>query len=171
MMNETSLSPMELTFRAGELMTRYAATLDGGDLEAWSALFVEAASYTVASAENVREGWPLLLINDGELGRIGDRVRYVREFWAGSFNGYTTRHVLSLPRVLSAEQDCMDFEQSFSLYMTESDMSGDGGGQTALLCVGRYLCRTDGLNDGCRIRRLQAVLDTFTLTRSLVYPV
>ncbi|MBN9425478.1 MAG: hypothetical protein J0H09_03125 [Burkholderiales bacterium] len=167
----TKQSPMELSFRAGELMVRYAATLDAGELETWAGMFSDTASYTVASAENVKEGWPLLLINDADRSRIGDRVRYVREFWAGNYNDYTTRHVLSLPRVLASDAAGIEFEQSFSLYLTETDLSGGQGGHSSLLCVGRYVCRTEGLDELCRISRLQAVLDTFTLTRSLVYPV
>ncbi|MDO8279993.1 MAG: aromatic-ring-hydroxylating dioxygenase subunit beta, partial [Burkholderiaceae bacterium] len=105
MSNTLARSPMELTFKAGDLMTRYAIALDAGELETWADMFAQTASYTVASAENVREHWPLLLINDASRSRIDDRVRYVREFWAGSFNDYTTRHILSLPRVLAAEDD------------------------------------------------------------------
>ena len=74
MKNETGRPPMELAFHAADLMARYAAALDEGELEAWAEMFVDGASYTVASAENVRERWPLLLINDDGPGRIRDRV-------------------------------------------------------------------------------------------------
>jgi len=170
-MSATRHAPSELSFTAADLMARYAEALDARELEQWSAMFAETASYTVASAENAREGWPLLLINDAERARIDDRVRYVREFWAGNFNDYTTRHILSIPRVMLADENGVHFEQAFSLYATETDLSGQNGGQTSLLCVGRYSCRTEGWGEACRIRSLQAVLDTFALSRSLVYPV
>jgi 3-phenylpropionate/cinnamic acid dioxygenase small subunit len=162
---------MDTTFSIACLMARYAAALDRRELEAWAEFFAPESSYAVASSENVEQGWPLLLINDDTRSKIGDRVRYVREFWAGSFTDYLSRHVLSTPVVLDAGAEGIRFEQSFALYMTEPDLGSDGAGESKLLCVGRYLGEVTGATDKARFSRMKVVLDTFALTRSLVYPV
>jgi 3-phenylpropionate/cinnamic acid dioxygenase small subunit len=153
------------------LMATYAAALDRRELETWADFFAAEAKYSVASSENMEAGWPLLLISDGSKSRIQDRVRYVREFWNGSFNDYLTRHVLSTPVILEAGDSGAVFEQSFALYVTETDLSGERGGQSSLLCVGRYVGHAGMEGDELKLSKLEAILDTFTMTRSLVYPV
>jgi 3-phenylpropionate/cinnamic acid dioxygenase small subunit len=171
MSSATGSDLMAQTFAVTNLMARYSASLDRRELETWAEFFAPTSSYAIASSENFDEGLPLLLINDDTRSRIGDRVRYVREFWAGSFTDYASRHVLSTPVLLETSGSGVKFEQSFALYMTEPDMGSDGAGQSKLLCVGRYLGETTGPAEKPQLASLQVVLDTIALTRSLVYPV
>ncbi len=156
---------------AANLMGLYAAALDRRDLNAWVEFFAEEASYAVASSENETAGWPLLFIDDGSRSKIEDRVRFIRDVWEGSFNDYLQRHVLSLPLLTKAQAGRMDIEQSFALYTTDLDLSGESAGRSTLLCVGRYQAEIVGGPHEPKLSKLKAILDTCTLTQSLVYPI
>ena len=153
-----------------QLMAQYASNLDRRELEAWAQLFTVDAYYSVSSSENFMAGLPLRLIDDGSKSKIDDRVRYVREFWAGSYNDYASRHILSAPLVGELDQNGARFEQSFALYATEPDVSSNAGGQSILLCVGRYVGHARVQGESLKLAGLEAILDTFALARSLVYP-
>jgi len=169
---ETPISGEPVLSESGiaRLMARYAGSLDRKELEAWAAFFTDDARYSVASSENAEAGFPLRLINDGSKSRIEDRVRYVRKFWEGNFNDYAPRHILSAPVLLDVEVSMARFEQPFALYATEPDVSSNAGGLSSLVCVGRYLGRVRNLGGELKLVELEAVLDTFAIARSLVYP-
>lgn len=154
-----------------QLMGLYAKYLDNKDLSGWAGLFTEHASYSVASSENVSAGLPLLLINDDSKSKIEDRVRYVCEFWDGHYNDYLPRHVISAPLLVDMQSDRIEFEQNFSLYMTETDAGSDKSGMTSLLCVGHYRGEVGVTGERLQLSSLNAYLDTCVLTSALVYPV
>ena len=154
-----------------QFMSRYAEALDQRDLEAWRGFFGTEAGYTVASFENQASGLPLLFINDDSRSKIDDRVRLVRDFWQGSFNDYLQRHILSFPIILHTAGEILRLAQSFSVYATETDLGSENSGSSSLMCVGAYRATTLGRGTERRFSRLEVVLDTAALPRSLVYPI
>jgi len=171
-MNELALdNKIAAVYQVSELMAHYAKRLDACDLTGWAELFAPDARYFVASMENVKAGNSLLLMNDDTKSKIEDRVRFVEQFWEGSYNDYLSRHVLSLPLLLDVRDDCVDFEQSFALYMTENDVSSDQMGTSQVLCVGSYRGSVRVGAEQTMLIELGAYLDTSSLSRSLVYPV
>lgn len=172
-MTEASLvdSDVNAAIRISTLMGNYARCLDNRNLSAWAKLFMPQAKYFVASVENVNAGFPLLLINDDTKSKIEDRVRYVEQFWEGSYNDYLPRHVLSMPLLLDVQDERLEFEQSFALYMTENDAGSEQMGASAVLCVGSYRGMAGFHSGQLKINELGAYLDTGSLERSLVYPV
>jgi len=156
---------------ATNFMSHYAAALDRRDLNAWVDFFAEEASYAVVSSENETAGWPVSLIDDGSRSKIEDRVRFIRDVWDGSYNDYLQRHILSTPLLTKAQSGSMDIEQSFAVYATDLDLSGESGGRSTLLCVGRYQAGITGSPNEPKLSKLKAILDTCTLTQSLVYPI
>lgn len=160
-----------LLVELSRFMSRYAAVLDRGDLEAWVSQFAPEASYRVGTIENQSSGLPMQLIDDASKSKIEDRVLIVRKYWSGGYNEYAQRHVLSLPVLNSADGDSVRMEQSFAVYVTDKNFGGSTGGRSSLLCVGRYLASFSGSGSGRRLSELHVMLDTSVMTQSLVYPI
>ena len=62
-----------------ELNVRYAAALDGRDFAGWPALFTQDGSYRILSAENIRRGRELPILNYTHPGMMRDRMIVLKE--------------------------------------------------------------------------------------------
>jgi anthranilate 1,2-dioxygenase small subunit len=144
---------------------RYIRALDAKDMGGWADCFADPGSYICTSRENEEQNLPLALMMDNSRARIADRVKYVKEVWAGTFEDYNTRHFLQ--RVACAAGDGRVFlvESNFMLAYTTAR------GHSDLLVAGVYHDEVEITAQGARFRLRRAVLDTITTPRYLVYPV
>jgi 3-phenylpropionate/cinnamic acid dioxygenase small subunit len=148
-----------------ELQIRYISALDRRDLEAWLACFAPEASYICTPRENEEQGLPLALMMDDCYERLRDRVSYITQVWAGTFEDYWTRHFIQRLACAPAEPEGYTVLTNFSVvYTTDS-------GRSEILVAGCYDDRVIVGPDGARFRAKKAVLDTSITPRYLVYPV
>jgi anthranilate 1,2-dioxygenase small subunit len=151
--------------RIDALQLRYMRALDTRNLGAWSDCFGEAGSYICIARENVEQNLPLAVMLDDSLARIHDRVKYITEIWAGTFEDYQTRHFAQRIDCVQRAPDLFAVESNFLVAYTSAK------GRSEILVVGSYDDEIEVLRGEARFRAKKAVLDTVTTPRYLVYPV
>jgi 3-phenylpropionate/cinnamic acid dioxygenase small subunit len=154
-----SLAPIDA------LQLRYIRALDRRDLEEWAGCFGEVASYVCIARENVDDGLPLAVMMDDSRARIRDRVAYIRNVWAGTFEDYQTRHFAQRVACAPLAPGVFAVESNFLVAYTTAR------GRSEILVAGTYEDEIELIGDEARFRTKRAVLDTVTTPRYLVYPV
>lgn len=160
-----SLSIAHLT-AIDAVQTAYLAALDAGDMAAWAATFATApeTSYFCISAENDRRGLPIALMYDDCRGRIDDRVSFVTQVWAGTYQPYRTRHLAQRVACEAAGPDTYRVTSGFSVMMTPE------GGSTMVLTSGTYRDTIEVQGGHAVFRERRAVYDADVLPRYIVFP-
>lgn len=151
--------------RVDALQTDYVRALDRRDWAAWLDCFADPGSYVCIARENEDQGLPLPLMMDDCTARLRDRVKFITEVWAGTFEEYTTRHFVQR---LEAK------EISPGRYRVESNVLvayTTPRGQSEILCAGAYDDEVVVAGGRVRFAAKRAVLDTVVTPRYLVYPV
>lgn len=152
--------------QADELQTSYLRALDRRDMRAWVESFSrQNGSYACIARENEDQGLPLALMLDDCPERLLDRVKYVTEVWAGTFEDYHTRHFVQRLSSAVVEGDVLKVSSNFMVAYTTMT------GRSEILVTGTY---EDAIViDEGRVcfRSKKAVLDTTVTPRYLVYPV
>lgn len=151
------------------LLLADADALDSKDMKRWLSNYAEEeeASYYCRSAENTEHGFELGFMFDDRRARLEDRVTYVDEIWAGTFQDYRTRHLVQRIRHEKVDANTVAVHSNFVVFMTPEDT-----GITQVLGAGRYqdtVRLTDG--GGAKLLSRRAELDTSVLPRYLVYPI
>lgn len=147
------------------LQARYVKALDVRDMGAWRACFAGPASYICTSRENYERGLPVAIMMDDDAARLDDRVRFVDEVWAGTFEKYATRHVVQRISATARDGASYEVESNFIVAYTTTE------GHSAILATGVYLdvVVLEGANMAFRSKT--AILDEEATPRYLVYPV
>jgi 3-phenylpropionate/cinnamic acid dioxygenase small subunit len=146
------------------LQNAYMYALDSKNMAGWLACFSQDGAYICNSRENVEQGLPLAIMMDDNVQRRIDRVRYINEVWAGTFEDYVTRHFVQ--RVSHAvDGERITVHSNFMVAYTNPR------GQSELLVAGAYRDEIIVQPDGARFLSKTAVLDTITTPRYLVYPI
>lgn len=160
---------IELERALDRLLLADAQALDSKDMKRWLSNYAEEeeASYYCRSAENTENGLELGFMFDDRRARLEDRVTYVNEIWAGTFQDYRTRHFVQRIGHERIDGKTVTVHSNFAVFMTPEDT-----GITQVLAAGRYL-DTVRLADGgdAKLLSRRAELDTSVLPRYLVYPV
>lgn len=131
----------------------------------WASCFGEAGSYVCIARENEEQNLPLALMMDDNTDRIKDRVNYVTQVWAGTFEDYSTRHFVQRIECRKNGAALIAVESNFMITYTA------GNGQSETLVAGVYLDEVIVTTHGAAFRSKRAVLDTVVTPRYLVYPV
>jgi len=151
------------------LLLADADALDSKDMQRWLSNYADEpqASYYCRSAENTENKLELGFMFDDCRARLEDRVTYVNEIWAGTFQDYRTRHFVQRVSYERNGDDTIALRTNFSVFMTPEDT-----GITKVLAAGQYLdtVRLAG-GGGAKFLSRRAELDTSVLPRYLVYPV
>jgi len=148
------------------LQFAYARALDSFDMQAWLTCFEDGAgSYICTTRENEEQALPLALMMDDSRARLGDRVRFIDEVWAGTFEEYTTRHFVQRLDCAETAPGRYAVESNFMVAYTTDRRNSE------ILCAGLYLDEIAINGAGARFTSKKAVLDTVTTPRYLVYPV
>lgn len=159
----------ELETAIDRLLLADANALDSKDMPGWLENYAEEdqASYYCRAAENTEHNLELGFMFDDCRARLEDRVTYVNEIWAGTFQDYRTRHFVQRVSHRQVDARTVEVVSNFSVFMTPMD-----AGVTQVLAAGRYL-DTMRLSDdgGAKLLSRRAELDTSVLPRYLVYPI
>ncbi len=148
------------------LQQAYAAALDRADMAGWLACFAttEAAGYVCIAAENDARDLGLALMLDDCRARLEDRVTFITQVWAGTFQAYRTRHLVYRTGCRPGPDGTLDVTSNFAIMMTPE------GGSTTVLAAGEYRDRVVLEARGARFLHKRAVYDTTVLPRYVVYP-
>jgi salicylate 5-hydroxylase small subunit len=151
-----------------QILLDHIAALDGKDMKRWLGTFVEddKAGYFCLSQENAEQGLALGFMYDDCHARLRDRVTFVTEIWAGTFQDYRTRHFVQRVETAEIGNGDVAVKSNFSVFMTPEDT-----GVSEILATGVYDDVIRLGNGSARILTRRALLDTSVLPRYLVYPI
>ena len=151
--------------RIDELQMKYLAALDRQDMKGWLDCFAEEASYICISRENEDAGLPVAMMLDDTRARLKDRVKFIDEVWSGTYEAYSTRHLVQRFECTPAGGGRFKVLSNFIVAYTNRRGGSD------ILVTGVYEDAID-LNDAAtRFAAKKAIMDTVTTPRYLVYPI
>lgn len=149
-----------------DLQTQYVCALDRRNLSGWLECFSGSeASYICIAAENEEQDLPLALMMDDSYARLQDRVRFINEVWAGTFEDYATRHFVQRLGCVEQAPGRYTVDSNFMVLYTSARRHSE------ILVSGSY--HDEVIIDSGQPKFLskKAVLDTVATPRYLVYPV
>jgi salicylate 5-hydroxylase small subunit len=144
------------------LYADYAAVLDAGDWARWPAFFTADCRYRVQPRENFDQSLPLCTLSFESQGMLRDRVYGISNTLF--HDPYYQRHVIGVPRVLSASDDAIECEANYAVFRTKPSQP------TEVFNVGRYLDTVRITPEGLRFADKRVVFDSELIPNSLIYP-
>jgi anthranilate 1,2-dioxygenase small subunit len=155
-----------LTALVDELQQQYVLALDDRDMRAWADCFAaDLSSYVCTTRENEEQELGVALMLDDTRDRIEDRINHITKIWAGTFEDYTTRHVVQRLQCNADDGGVVRVRSNFMVTYTTMR------GRCEVLGAGTYLDEIVLEPAGARFRSKRAVLDNAVTARYLVYPI
>jgi salicylate 5-hydroxylase small subunit len=145
------------------LYADYAAALDQAEWDKWPGFFTEDCTYKLQPRENYERGLPLATLAFESRGMLKDRVYGATE--TIFHDPYYQRHVVGIPRILSADDERIEAEASYAVFRTKPD------GMTTPYNVGRYIDVIRRTADGLKFEARLCVFDSEMIPNSLIYPI
>jgi 3-phenylpropionate/cinnamic acid dioxygenase small subunit len=145
-----------------DLFARYGALIDATRYDEWLDLFATECRYQVMPGENWRQGLPAALIFCDSRAMLEDRILALRE--ANKYNIHTDRHLIGLPRIITAESAGALVEASFAVFQTDAE------GESQLFATGLYRDTLVLESGALKIANKLVLLDTFAVPRLLASP-
>ena len=146
-----------------QLHADYAAHADSGDWDRWCELFTDDCVYRLVPRENHERGFPLATLAFTSKGMLKDRAYAIRETLF--HDPYYQRHVISLPRLLSAEGGTLRAETNYAVFRTKLN------GLSTVFNVGRYLDTVVATPEGLRFAERLVIYDSEMIPNSIIYPI
>lgn len=162
MFDLSALSPVDLHYHVGKLLSDYVECIDDDRLEDWPDLFAEDCLYQVIARENADRGLPTSAMYCDSRGMLRDRVVALRH--ANIYAKHYYRHVLSNINVKGVQDGEVMVQSNYVVLQTLVD------GDTKLFNAGKYLDGIVATPDGLRFRRKIVVFDTYRIPNLLVTP-
>lgn len=147
------------------LQAKYLCALDGQDMKGWLDCFSPQGSYLCISRENEEQGMALPLMMDDCYARLLDRVKYVTEVWAGTFEDYSTRHFVQRMTAVPTAPTEYSVVSNVMVAYTSSK------GRSEILVAGTYDDRVRLADGAAKFISKKVILDTTVTPRYLVYPI
>jgi len=145
------------------LYSDYSACLDQGDFEKWPEFFLDECEYRIQPRENYERKMPLSIMWLESKGMLKDRVYGIRETLY--HDPYYQRHIVSAPRVISAEDDEIRSEANYLVLRTKQDeLAG-------VFSVGRYIDVVRKTPDGLKFKSRLCIFDSELIPNSIIYPI
>lgn len=148
-----------------ELQVRYVSALDEHDMRGWADCFAAEASYVCTTRESEEQNLPIALMLDDTRDRIEDRINHITKVWAGTYEDYSTRHVVQRLSCVQRLPDVFVVKSNFIVAYTTAR------GKSEMLAAGCYLDEVSLAGHAPRFTSKRAVLDSVITPRYLVYPV
>ena len=141
----------------------YSACLDEGDFERWPDFFLDDCEYRIQPRENHDRKLPLSIMWLEGRGMLKDRVYGVRETLY--HDPYYQRHVVSVPRILGADDGLIQSEANYLVIRTKRDQMSE------LFNAGRYIDTIRRTADGLKFKSRQCIFDSELILNSIIYPI
>ncbi|MBC7161108.1 MAG: aromatic-ring-hydroxylating dioxygenase subunit beta [Immundisolibacter sp.] len=162
MLDLSALTPVDLHYQVGKLLSDYVECIDDDRLEEWPDLFVEDCLYQVIARENADRGLPTSAMYCDSRGMLRDRVVALRH--ANIYAKHYYRHVLSNVNVKGVQDGEVLVQSNYVVLQTLVE------GDTKVFNAGKYLDRIVATPDGLRFKRKVVVFDTYRIPNLLVTP-
>lgn len=146
-----------------ELNLDYAIAIDEDRLESWPDFFVERCLYRIVPRRDYELGRPASLVLCDSKGMLQDRVSAIRK--VNVFEPHRYRHVVGPPRILRAENGCIEAYTSYLLIRTTQNGAMD------LFSAGSYRDEIVFEGDTLRFKTRCVVCDSETIDTLLSLPV
>jgi len=153
----------EILLQLDALQVRYTEALDSRNMQAWAQCFSSEGSYICISRESEEQNLPLALMMDDNRNRIEDRVNFITQVWAGTFEDYTMRHIVQRLSVAQMADAVYEVKSNFIIAYTTMR------GQVDILTSGVYHDEIS-LLPTIAFKSKRAVIDSVTPSRYIVYP-
>jgi anthranilate 1,2-dioxygenase small subunit len=147
-----------------QLLFRYAAIIDDGDLVEWPDLFVEEGIYRLTSKQNHQRGLPACLIYCKGRGMMRDRVTAIRH--ALTWSPHTYRHHYSnlVVEPGASSEEPVGLRANYLLFKTQEE------GDSTLLATGRLIASIR-LSGPARFLSKTVLYDACRIPGNLVLPI
>ena len=155
---------LAISAQLDELQVRYVCALDDHDMRGWADCFAPEASYVCTTRENEEQQLPVALMMDDSRARIEDRINSVTKVWAGTFEDYSTRHVVQRLSCVQRLPQVFAIKSNFIVTYTTAR------GKSEVLAAGCYHDEIVLSTGTPRFQSKRAVLDSVITPRYLVYP-
>jgi anthranilate 1,2-dioxygenase small subunit len=158
----------ELLVAVDDLQLRYITALDERDMGAWLKCFSPSpqAAHICTTREAVQAGHAVALMLDDCHARLEDRVSFITKVWAGTFQDYSTRHMVQRLGVTRQQGGEILVRTNFIVAFTP-----DSTGQTTILASGVYEDLVEDSGNGLHFLAKTAICDASVSPHYLVYPI
>lgn len=150
-------------FSVQDLYTDYARCVDNTKFEAWPDFFTEECLYRIVSRENFDAGLRMSALSLESKAMLKDRVYGMNDTIYHA--PYLQRHVVGMPKILSAGDDAIRAEANYVVMRTKLDAFSE------VFNTGRYIdtiVREDGR---LKFKERICVFDGELVMNSIVYPI
>lgn len=154
----------DLRLAIEEFNSRYAYTLDRGNLEDWPEYFTEHARYRVTARENVEAGMPIGLIYCDGRGMLIDRMRAILK--TTTYAPRYLSHILN--GVFVREVDGDGVVHTSTNYMVLQTLVEK---ETRILQSGEYVDQFVVEDGKLLIKDRLCVYDSVSISNSVIFPV
>jgi salicylate 5-hydroxylase small subunit len=145
------------------LYSEYSACLDQGNFEKWPEFFLEECEYRIQPRENYERKMPLSIMWLESKGMLKDRVYGIRETLY--HDPYYQRHIVSAPRVITAEDEEIRSEANYLVLRTKQDELSE------IFNVGRYIDIIRRTDEGLKFKSRLCIFDSELIPNSIIYPI
>jgi anthranilate 1,2-dioxygenase small subunit len=148
--------------QVADFLQSYCDCIDEERFDEWCDFFTDDGRYRVTTAENLRHGYPIGLIDCIGKGMMRDRILGLQK--ANVFEPHTYRHMLSIPRVMETGANGVRVKTSFMVTRTMQ------GSSSAMFVTGHYDDLLVSVAGGLRFRSRLAVVDASRIDALIVLP-
>jgi anthranilate 1,2-dioxygenase small subunit len=148
-----------------DLQLSYIDALDSRAMDRWLDAFDAVGAYACRTAESEEANLPVSLILDDCRARLEDRVKFITQVWAGTYQDYRTRHVTQRVACREEAPGLYAVRSNFIITYTSKD-----NGRSELFSSGVYLDQVVIADGQARFRSKTAVTDVPILPHYMVYP-
>lgn len=156
----------EVLAQIDALQSEYINALDNKNFQDWVGTFdtAEETSYFCIPAENEDNNLSIGLMYDDCRKRIEDRVTFIEDIWAGTFQDYRTRHFIQRTSCAPNGENSYSVETNFLIAYTPES------GRSDVQVAGVYKDTVIINGSQARFKTKRAIYDTTVLPRYIVYP-
>jgi anthranilate 1,2-dioxygenase small subunit len=157
------LMPATPTYeKIDRLLRVYCHVLDDGEVDLWSGLFQEDATYQITTRENLANRYPLGIILCEGRGMMDDRIKALKT--ANIFESHTYCHITGPMDMVEQMEDRWAVRSNFVVYRTMYT------GEVTLFATGKYLDVVDTSGAEATFAERVVVVDSRRIDTLLVYP-
>ncbi|NNE37791.1 MAG: aromatic-ring-hydroxylating dioxygenase subunit beta [Gammaproteobacteria bacterium] len=146
-----------------DLYNRYISVLDREEWDSWPNFFTDDCEYKVQSRENYEKGLPLSTLWFESKNMLKDRVYAISQ--TIFHDPYYQRHIISLPHIISDDNDNIEVEVNYAVFRTKRDEFSQ------VYNVGRYLDKIVRTEEGLKFKSKSCIYDSEMIPNSLIYPI
>lgn len=150
-------------FAVQDLYTDYVRCVDDTQFEDWPEFFTDACMYRIVSRENFDGGMRMSTLALESKAMLKDRVYGMNEtiFHAP----YLQRHVVGMPKILSARDGAIHAEANYVVLRTKLDAFPE------VFNTGRYIDTIVSEGGRLKFKERICVFDSELVANSIVYPI